>query len=353
MDKRIELHCHTNNSIGEGIIMPERLQDVAVSKGLAGIAITDHLSIESWKEAHDAMKECTDQNMKLIYGATIFFEANGDSEEDSFGYYATILVKNEIGRRNLFRILSLEALRNTDKSCEKETILLEELNAYREGLWIGWNCDNAYLHEDYDKDEEEWNRKRIEHAMDIFDYFEIAPFSYNPQFPISKPGSTDITQWVIEYADKYGKPVVAVSAAKYIDAEENIEWKMLQHYNYRESWVEYIESKVSAHLRSTEEMLELFAYLGREKAREIVIDNPRMIAEQVDMDVSFGDKRVYPYIEGGKRKLREICYKKAHELYGENLPDVVSQRIDEELSGICNNNHEGIFLIMRDLIYSF
>ena len=348
MEKRIELHCHTKNSIGEGIIMPERLPNAAVSKELAGIAITDYFNIDSWQEARDAMKECRDPRMKLIYGATIFLETNNDSEEDDFNFYATLLVKNEIGRKNLFRILSSNALRNMD--CECEATPIEDLNEYREGLWVGWNCDNAYLYEDYDKEDEEWNRQRIERAMDLFDYFEIAPFLYNPEFPVSKLGSGDITKWVIEYADKYEKPIVAVSAAKYIDPQEKVEWKMLQHYNYRDSRTKYVESRVSAHLRSTEEMLELFSYLGKEKAREIVIDNPRMIAGQIELDVPFGEKSAYPHKEGDKERLREICYNKAHELYGANLPGLVSQRIEEELSVICNKNHETMFLIMRELV---
>lgn len=326
------------------------MPSAVVSMELAGIAITDYFNIDSWQKAHDAMKECTDSNMKLIYGATILLEIDGDEVDDGFSYYVTILAKNEIGRKNLFKILSLEAIKYADKKYERDVVFLEDLNEYREGLWVGWNCDNAYLSEDYDEEEEEWNRQRIRRAMDLFDYFEIAPFSYNPQFPISKPGSSDITKWIIEYADKYGKPVVAVSAAKYIYPQEKVEWKMLQNYTYCDGNTKYMESAVAAHLRCTEEMLDIFSYLGKERAREIVIDNPRMIAEQVELDAPFGDKSAYPHIEGGKQKLREICYKKAHVLYGENLPELVSQRIEEELSVINNNNHEAIFLIMGDLL---
>lgn len=349
MEKRIELHCHTKNSIDRGIILPGRLLSEAVCNELEGIAITDYFNIDSWQEAYDA-KGRKNSDIKLIYGATIFLESNDNAEDDSFSYYATVLVKNETGRKNLFKILSLGATKYADEECEKEAVFLEDFNEYREGLWVGWNCDNAYLSEDYDKEEEEWNRKKIERAMDLFDYFEIAPFSYNPQFPTSKPGSGDITKWIIEYADKYDKPVVAVSAAKYIYSQENVAWKMLQNYRHCGGRTKYLESAVAAHLRGTEEMLELFSHLGEEKAREIVIDNPKMIAEQVTMNVPFGEKDAYPHFEGDKQKLREICYKRARELYGEDLPEVVSRRIEEELTVICNNNHAAMFLIMGELI---
>ncbi len=339
MNKRMELHCQTRFSIGKSIIDPIRLPVAAAGKELAGIAITDLFSVDGWAETYDAMRYYADKQLKLIYGSVIRIrdDIHGSNGEGALDHYATVLVKNDIGRRNLFKILSMKALKYADQEMENGWIYLSDLNECREGLLIGWNCDNTYPRQDYDKE-------------DIFDYYEIAPFSCHSLFPTEETGSKDMTEWVIEAAGKFGKPLIAVSAAKYLDREENTEWKMLRNDCHCNEKTDYMEQDVEAHLRSTEEMMELFSFLGKEKAKEIVIDNPKMLAEQIELSEPFENNRMYPFADGDSRKLSDISYTNARNLYGEILPQEVSARIEKELTRICGAGHEPIFLLMRELM---
>ena len=339
MNRRIELHCQTCFDSGKSIIDPKRLPEAAAGKELAGIAITDLFSVAGWSEAYNEMQYYADMQLKLIYGSVIRIrdDIHGSIGEGAFDYYATVLVKNDIGRRNLFKILSMKALQYADQEMENGWIYLSDLNECREGLLVGWNCDNTYLRQNHD-------------IENIFDYYEIAPFACPPLFPTEKTGSKDMTEWLTEAAGKFGKPLVAVSAAKYLDREENTEWKILQNDRRCNEKTHYMERDAEAHLRSTEEMMELFSFLGKEKAKEIVIDNPKMLAEQIELSDPFDNDRMYPFVDGASRKLSDISYANARNLYGENLPEEVSARIEKELTGICGAGHDSLFLFMREFM---
>ena len=171
-----------------------------------------------------------------------------------------------------------------------------------------------------------------------------------PTNPTDLTISKDMTEWVMEFAEKHNRPLIAVSAAKYLDREENTEWKMLQDYSYHDGETGCLEQDVTAHLRSAGEMMELFSFLGNKKAREIVIDNPKMLVEQIELHEPFVNDRIYPVADGDSQKLRAIVFSNAKKLYGEILPAEVSVRIEKELSGICEAGHDPIFLFVEELM---
>lgn len=349
MKKRIELCCHTHFSKGESIIFSSQLSEIMDEKGLMGIAITDFGDINAWYETYMCMRDDIENGFKLIYGIELFVidDVHTDSE-NPVSFYVTVLVKDKKGRKNLFELLSLEVTKYSEEGVSDKHTRLSDLLAYREGLLIGWSCDNSYLPPDYSP-EEAWHRERIESVQEILDYYEVAPSSYNPHFPLEDRGSFEITNWILQYADKGNKPVVAVSAAKYLNRENIEEWKILQYGNCCDDIV-YMEQNVAVHLRSTEEMLELFAYLGEEKAREIVINNPRKIAECIELDEPLGSRKNYPYLKDGEEQLINICYERANRIYGIKLPGEVKERIEAELSVIHKYNYETIFVQMKELL---
>lgn len=350
MEKRIELNCHTHFSRGTSIVSPEKFLEIIKEKDLSGIAITDNNDINAWYESYISMQEDIENSFKLIYGITLCVVDNIKvSSDDADSFYLTVLVQNEKGRKNLFELLSLGVTKYTKQDSSDNIVCLSDLIEHRNGLIIGWSCDNSYLSSDYDEEEEAWHKSRIENIHDKIDYYEVAPASYNPHYPFEDEGSYDITDWIIQYADKINKPVVAVSAAKYPDRDDIEMWKILQYNTYSCGKV-YMGQNTEAYLRSTKDMMRSFAYLGEEKAKEIVIDNPRKIAESIELDKPFDIKWNAPYMEDDRRRLSDICYEKAHELYGAQLSSVVGERIEAELSVLAELNCETIIMKMRELV---
>ena len=350
MEKRVELSCHTHFSKGESIIFSSQLSEIMDEKGLLGIAITDTGDINAWYETYMRMRDDIENGFKLIYGIELFVIDDVHTESGNpVSFYVTVLVKDKEGRKNLFELLSLDDTKYSERDVSDKHIRLSHLMAYREGLLIGWSCDNSYLSLAYSPEEEAWHRRRIERMQGILDYYEIAPSAYNPHFPFEDKGSFDITNWILQYADKGNKPVVAVSAAKYLNRENMEEWKILQYGNCCDDIV-YMDQNAAAHLRSTEEMLELFAYLGEKKAREIVINNPRKIAESIELDEPLSSGKIYPYLKDSEKQLINICYERANEIYGIKLPGEIEERIEAELSVIHEYDYEAILVQVKELL---
>ena len=349
MEKRIELNCQTHYSKGASVISPGDLSEIADINGLVGIAITDADDINAWYESYIYMREDIENGFKLIYGITVFVDELELGSEQLAGCYMTILVQNEEGRRNLFELLSFGTTKYKEQASSDRTVHLCDLLEYRKGLLIGWSHENSHLSSGYDREEESWHKNRLEKLSNILDYYEVAPISYNPHYPFDDEGSPDITEWIIQCADKANKPVVAVSAAKYIDEGDAEAWKILRYNTYSPGRV-YMEQNVKAHLMNTEELLKSFEYLGAEKAEEIVIENPLKIAESIDLAFPFSMDRHYLYKEDSRKELAEICFERARELYGMKLPTEVEKRIKIELSAIEESGCETLIMKMRELV---
>lgn len=261
-------------------------------------------------------------------------------------FHAIILVKNQAGMKNLYKLISMSHL---DYFYRVPRIPRSQLVKHREGLIIGSGCEKGELFETaLNKSPAE-----VEEVAQFYDYLEIQPVEVNMHLVekglVESPERLrDANRLLVEIGEKLGKPVVATSNAHYLDEHEAIYREILvQNQNgFRNS-----SPLPKAYFRTTDEMLKEFSYLGEEKAKEVVIHAPRMIADWVEEGIKpFPDGLSTPVIEGADKELEEMCYKKAHDWYGDPLPEVVQKRLDRELSSIIKHGFAVIYLISQRLV---
>ena len=157
----------------------------------------------------------------------------------------------------------------------------------------------------------------------------------------------DINRKIIELGEKFHKPVVATCDVHFLNPEDEVDRRIIM----AGKGFSDADEQAPLYLRTTEEMLEEFEYLGVEKAHEVVIDNPNRIADWVEKISPVRPDKCPPVIPDSDKTLREICYKKAHEMYGENLPEVVTERLERELNSIISNGFAVMYIIAQKLVW--
>ncbi len=262
-------------------------------------------------------------------------------------YHQTILVKNQIGLKNLYRLVTLS---NQEYFHRTPRIPLSILKEHREGLLIGSACSDGLLYRMILDDASE---EEIENLMSLCDYLEIQPVSNNRWVIESEQVSDDdelrdINQIIVNLGEKYGKPVVATSDAHYLNKEDAICRKLLLHEKH---FVDCGDTS-ELYLRTTDEMLDEFSYLGKDKAYEVVVTNTNKIVDMIETVTPIPEGNYFPHIDGENDELKEKCFQKAHEIYGTTLPDFVSDRLNEELSIILRNDY-AVHYIIAERIVSF
>ena len=263
--------------------------------------------------------------------------------------HCIILAKNNIGRVNLYRLVSMSHL---DYFSRFPKIPKSMLNKYREGLIVGSACCAGELFEALVENRGE---EQIAHIVEFYDYLEIQPVD-NDRFMIASPkyrtvnseeDIRDINRKIVKLGEKWHKPVVATGDVHFMDPEDEIYRRIILANHGGE------EGEISPplYLRTTEEMLEEFGYLGEAKAYEVVVTNTRYISDMVDSMSPVRPDKCPPVIENSDVQLREICENKAHEIYGEELPEVVSERMERELKSIIGNGFAVMYIIAQKLVW--
>lgn len=262
-------------------------------------------------------------------------------------FHAILLVQNQQGMKNLYKLVSMSHL---DYFYRVPRIPRSELVKYREGLIIGSGCERGELFEAaLNKSPAE-----VEEIAQFYDYLEIQPVEINMHLVekglVESPERLrQANQVIVEIGEKLGKPVVATSNAHYLDEHERIYRDIIV---YNQNGPKPSGSLPLAYLRTTDEMLEEFSYLGEEKAKEVVIQNPRMIADWVEDGVKpFPDETYTPHLEGADQELTDICYKTAHDWYGDPLPDIVKTRLERELNSIIKHGFGVLYMISQKIVY--
>ena len=223
---------------------------------------------------------------------------------------------------------------------------------YREGLILGSACEAGELYQAILDDKSE---ERIAGIVNYYDYLEIQPLGNNA-FMIdseriskvqSKEDLKEINRQIIRLGEKFNKPVVATCDVHFLDPENEVYRRIIM----AGKGFSDADDQAPLYLRTTDEMLEEFEYLGSAKAREVVIDNPNMIADWVEKISPVRPDKCPPVIPNSDQMLRDICYNKAHEMYGEDLPEVVTERLERELNSIISNGFAVMYIIAQKLVW--
>ncbi|MFW5885402.1 MAG: PolC-type DNA polymerase III [Halanaerobium sp.] len=259
-------------------------------------------------------------------------------------FHAVILAKNKKGLKNLYRLISISHLNNFYK---KPRILKSVLLQHREGLIIGSACEAGQIYKAFVNNKP---RNEIKKIAKLYDYLELQPLGNNQFLIPDKVNSREdlkaINKKIYQLGQELNKPVVATTDAHFLDPKDSIFREILQTgQGFNDA-----DQQPPIYYRTTEEMLDEFAYFGEEIAREIVVDNPNQIADQIDKIKPIPDGLFTPEIEGAEAEIREMSYERAHEFYGEDLPQLVIDRLEKELSSIIENGFAVIYLIAHKLV---
>ena len=260
-------------------------------------------------------------------------------------YHAVIFATNKVGLRNLYKLVSFAHL---DYFYKKPKTLKSVYKKYSEGLIIGSACEQGELYRAIldGKSEEE-----IEEIADFYDYLEIQPLGNN-MFMVRNEtvpnieALQDINKKIVALGEKLNKPVVGTCDVHFMDPEDEIYRRILQAgQGYDDA-----DQQAPLYFRTTEEMLKEFGYLGREKAYEVVVTNTNKIADMCEKMSPIADYKATPHIEGCEQTIRDITMNRAHELYGDPLPEIVQARIDKELDSIIKNGFSVMYIIAQKLV---
>ncbi|MDU6810125.1 MAG: DNA polymerase III subunit alpha [Clostridium sp.] len=261
-------------------------------------------------------------------------------------HHAIILAKDYVGLKNLYKLVSYSHL---DYFYKKPRILRSMFKKYSEGLIIGSACSDGELYQSIllGKSDEE-----IEAIAREYDYLEIQPLGNNDylirngEVP-DKEYLREINRKIVALGEKLNKPVVATGDVHFMDPEDEIYRRILEAgQGFKDA-----DNQAPLYLRTTEEMLEEFSYLGRDKAYEVVVTNTNLIADMCEQISPISPEKCPPHIEGCEQEIKDIAYGKAHELYGEELPDIVQERLDKELNSIIQNGFSVMYIIAQKLVW--
>ncbi len=271
----------------------------------------------------------------------------GESYKQARPFHATILAKNQQGLKDLFKIISAS---NIEYYYREPRVPRSLLNKYRENLIIGTACSNgevftAMMQKGY----EEANQ-----LVGFYDYVELQPKSVyevliEQELIRSEEDLEHIMKEMIRLGKENDKLVVATGNVHYLEEKDSVYREILLRSKKINANRQMFFSPLQ--FRTTDEMLAEFAFLGNDLAFELVVTNSNRIADSIDEVEVIKSKLYTPNIEGSDEQIRELSYNKAHELYGENLPEIVEKRIEKELTSIISNGFAVIYLISQKLVH--
>lgn len=370
--KRVELHLHTNMSQMDGMTPVSKLIKKAYALGHPAMAITDHGVVHSFPEAAQTRADIVKSggDIKIIYGVEAYM-IHDDQHPDIIAnkknirrYHFIILVKNQTGLKNLYKLISISHI---DNYHVRPLMTMSNLKQYREGLIYGTACEQGEL---FDAVVDKKSDEEIMEIAKFYDYLEIQPVGNN-RFMLRKDTlmniknadrrerllakykdlNTDedlqnLNRKVVEIGEKMGMPVCATCDVHFMDKEDAIFRAVLMAGQKFDD----ADNQPPLYYRTTAEMLSEFEYLGSEKAEEVVITNPNKVADMIDVVEPLPSGSFPPSIEGSEQLLQDITWKRAHEIYGENLPEIVENRLKRELDSIIGNGFSVMYISAQKLV---
>jgi DNA polymerase-3 subunit alpha (Gram-positive type) len=261
-------------------------------------------------------------------------------------YHVIILVKNYVGLKNLYSLISDSHIKFFHRKPRMPKSLIE---ANRDGLIIGSACEAGELYRAI------LNNKSYNEIRDIvkfYDYLEIQPLGNNMH--LVRDGVVkdeeelkSINKRIYELGKTSKKLVVATGDIHFLEPEDEVYRRILM------SGQGFSDADLQAPLyfKSTNEMLDEFSYLGEDTSREVVITNTNLISDSIEEIIPVPSGTFPPIIEGADEDLKRITYKKAYEIYGDPLPEIVEERLNRELTSIIKNGYAVMYIIAQKLVW--
>ena len=290
-----------------------------------------------------------ERDIYTLKGVNRFGNLNPDAIRKLPTYHVIILAKNDLGRVNLYTLVSQSHLTYFGR---RPRIPKSVLNQYREGLIVGSACEAGELYQALLNGKSE---ETIAKIVDFYDYLEIQPLGNNAFMIESDRVSAinsmddikDMNRKIVRLGEQFHKPVVGTCDVHFMDPEDEVYRRIIMAgKGFTDA-----DQQAPLYLRTTEEMLEEFAYLGSEKAYEVVIGNTNKIANMIEKISPVRPDKCPPIIENSDQMLRDICYEKAYSMYGDPLPEIVRERLDRELNSIISNGFAVMYIIAQKLVW--
>ncbi|EFI42268.1 DNA polymerase III, alpha subunit, Gram-positive type [Peptoniphilus sp. oral taxon 386 str. F0131] len=328
----------------------KRFNLTALSKKLGVSLVNAHRAVNDAEATAEVFIKMLDILKKL--GIKTFCDINKLKKDiDSsilFESSISLLVKNNVGLKNLYKLVSESHMNYVNRVAKVPRSLI---NKYREGILVGSGNSSSELFKAVFNMESEENIRNIAR---YYDYIEIQPLENNLNYienNLVKDYDTlkFINKKLYDLGKELNIPVVATGDVYYLDEKDDITRRViLNGQTGRPPENAHIPQKLF--FRTTDEMLEEFSYLGKDQSYEVVVKNTNMIANLCEDIKPIPDGTYPPIIEGADSDLRKICYEKAHEIYGDNLPEIVENRLDRELNSIISNGYAVLYIIAQKLV---
>lgn len=353
-EKRVELHMHTSLSEMDAISSPTSLVKRAAKWGHKAVAITDHGVVQALPEACKAAKSAGIKLLCGMEGYLVDDEKYPDfmnmKLKDFPRYHIIFLIRTLAGRKVLYKHISKS---NIEYFKNRPLILKSALKEHRDGIIIGSACEQGELYQAilHGKSDEE-----LEKIADFYDYLEIQPNGNNAFMLRSnkeiheqireEEDLNNINRKILAIGDKLGKLTVATGDVHFLDKKD----AKFRAIIMASKGFEDADMQPPLYFKTTNEMLEDFAYLG-DRAKEVVVDNPNKIADMIDDDiVPIPPGTFQPHIDGADDELTDICWKTAKEKYGDPVPEYVASRLQRELDSIIKHGFGVLYVIAKRLV---
>lgn len=334
--KRVELHLHTKMSGLDGVIDVDDAVKMAASLGHSAVAITDHGVIQAFPDAYKAGKK---HGVKILYGVEGYLV----NEEKGRSYHIILIAKNKVGLKNLYRLVSLSHM---DYFYRRPRIPRHELIKYREGILVGSACEAGEVFQAVLRR----NPKAAEIAA-FYDYLEIQPLGNNEfligtEYVKTRDDLIAINKQILQLGRALNKPVVATGDVHFLRPEDDLYRTIL----LAGQGFEDAERQAPLYFRTTEEMLAEFSYLTPDERHEVVVANPQWVADQCEELAPVPNKLHPPRVKDAEDMLWEMAYANPRKLYGEEMPEIVTARLEKELTAIIGNGYASLYWIAHKLV---
>ena len=317
-------------------------QYLKIAVAVSHRAFDDVMTLE--KVFHEMLEKLISKGIKQVEDINKLINGNIDFKKLPY-YHATILVKNDVGLKNLYKLVSFS---NFDYFHKVPKIPKSLYKQNSEGLIIGSACKEGELYKAIvkgDSDEE------IEQIASHYDYLEIQPIENNDRLirdSIVKDEKKleNINIKIVEVGEKLNKLVVATSDTHFLNKENEIYRRILMTGQGYQN----IDEQPPLYFRTTKEMLKEFEYLGPDKAYEVVVTNTNKIAKMCEKIKPISNEKCYPHIKDSEIEIKDLAYKGAYKRYGNQLPEEVQERLDKELNSIIENGFATLYMIAQKLV---